>query len=82
VSARGVARVTVTYHGDDFGLDGLVQGDEAEVGDEVELRMLELGLLIFTLFCGGRAVLDVRRRRGGGRRRFAERVSLWRRLAR
>jgi hypothetical protein len=27
----------VTYHGDDFGLDGLVQGDEAEVGDEVEL---------------------------------------------
>lgn len=26
-----------TYDGDDFGLDGLVQGDEAEVESEVEL---------------------------------------------
>jgi hypothetical protein len=26
-----------TYHGDDFGLDSLVQGDETEIEREVEL---------------------------------------------
>jgi hypothetical protein len=29
--------VVATYHGDDLGLDGLVQGDQAEVEGEVEL---------------------------------------------
>jgi hypothetical protein len=33
--------VVATYHGDDLGLDGLVQGDQAEVEGEVEL----LGIL-------------------------------------
>lgn len=33
-----------TYHGDDFGLDGLIQGDEAKVENEVELVNCEQGL--------------------------------------
>jgi hypothetical protein len=30
--------VVATYHGDDLGLEGLVQGDQTEVEGEVELR--------------------------------------------
>lgn len=32
--------VVATYHGDDFGLDGLVKGDQAEVKGEVELGFI------------------------------------------
>lgn len=28
-----------TYHGDDFGLDSLVDGDEAKIEREVKLRI-------------------------------------------
>lgn len=32
--------VVATYHGDDLGLDGLVQGDQTEVEGEVELSSI------------------------------------------
>lgn len=41
--ARLVVRVdcvVATYHGDDLGLDGLIQGDQTEVEGEVELRSI------------------------------------------
>lgn len=46
--------VVATYHGDDFGLDGLIQGDQAEVEGEVELDgILAAHSVMFTCGSGG-----------------------------
>lgn len=66
----------MTYHGDDFGLESLIQGDQAEVKGEVELE-LTLVKLIHRALVPGVPIRNIRRRRGGGRRGSAERASWW-----
>lgn len=44
-----VDSVVATYHGDDFGLNGLVQGDKAEVEGEVELGCISVAHSIMVI---------------------------------
>lgn len=61
-----------TYNGDDLLLNGLIEGDQAQVEDEVELsqRMVLAGAWVRF-----RVVVGVRRRRAGGRRGSVGRAS-------